>query len=95
LREESPPSGKKEQGRSARRRFGGAAPAIRRQPAAAYISAHPRILLHLAGKVERSMVSYRPTAKPRSILDLLEYLAIIRLPHAAVPVISKPAAERS
>ena len=36
-----------------------------------------RILLHLAGKVEPSMLSYRPTPKQRSTLELLQYLAIM------------------
>jgi len=36
-----------------------------------------RILLHLAGKVDRSQVDYRPTPTQRSILDLLQYLAIM------------------
>lgn len=36
-----------------------------------------RILLHLAGKVEKSMVDYRPAPKQRSTLELLQYLAIM------------------
>ena len=36
-----------------------------------------RILLHLAGKIERSMLSYRPTPKQRSTLELLQYMAIM------------------
>jgi hypothetical protein len=36
-----------------------------------------RILLHLASKVERSMVDYRPTPKQRSTLELLQYMAIM------------------
>jgi hypothetical protein len=39
-----------------------------------------RILLHLAGKVDRSQVDYRPTPTQRSILDLLQYLAIMGPP---------------
>ena len=35
------------------------------------------ILLHLAGKVERAMVDYRPTPKQRSALELLQYLTIM------------------
>jgi hypothetical protein len=43
-----------------------------------------RILLHLAGKLDRSSIDYRPTAKQRSSLELLRYLSymgptIIRL----------------
>jgi len=36
-----------------------------------------RILLHLAGKVEGSMLSYRPAPKQRSTLELLQYMAIM------------------
>ena len=36
-----------------------------------------RILLHLAGKVESSMLSYRPTPKQRSTLELVQYMAIM------------------
>jgi hypothetical protein len=33
-----------------------------------------RILLHLAGKVDRSKLDYRPAAKQRTTLELLRYL---------------------
>jgi len=36
-----------------------------------------RILLHLAGKVDASMLDYRPTPKQRSTLELLRYMAIM------------------
>lgn len=36
-----------------------------------------RILLHLASKVDRSMLDYRPTPKQRSTLELLQYLTIM------------------
>jgi hypothetical protein len=36
-----------------------------------------RILTHLAGKVDASMLDYRPTPKQRSTLELLRYLAIM------------------
>jgi hypothetical protein len=36
-----------------------------------------RILLHLASKVEPTMVDYRPTPKQRSTLELLQYLSIM------------------
>ena len=36
-----------------------------------------RILLHLAGKVDRSKLDYRPSAKQRSILELLQYMVIM------------------
>jgi hypothetical protein len=35
------------------------------------------ILLHLAGKVDRARLDYRPTPKQRSILELLQYLSIM------------------
>lgn len=36
-----------------------------------------RILLHLAGKVDRTKLDYRPTPKQRSTLELLQYLTIM------------------
>jgi hypothetical protein len=36
-----------------------------------------RILLHLASKVDRSQLDYRPTAKQRSTIELLRYLAVM------------------
>lgn len=36
-----------------------------------------RILLHLASKLDRSMVDYRPTPKQRSTLELLQYLSLM------------------
>jgi hypothetical protein len=36
-----------------------------------------RILLHLAGKIEPSMVDYRPTSNQRSTIELLKYLAVM------------------
>ena len=36
-----------------------------------------RILLHLAGKVDRARLDYRPTPRQRSTLELLQYLAIM------------------
>src|SRR5215510_16074891 len=36
-----------------------------------------RILGHLAGKVEPSMVDYRPTPKQRSSLELMRYMSIM------------------
>src|SRR5215467_3220168 len=36
-----------------------------------------RILLHLAGKVDRSQLDYRPTPKQRSTLELLRYLSMM------------------
>ena len=36
-----------------------------------------RILLHLASKVDRTKADYRPTAKQRSTLELLQYMSIM------------------
>jgi hypothetical protein len=36
-----------------------------------------RILLHLASKIDRSQLDYRPTAKQRSTLELLRYLTVM------------------
>jgi len=36
-----------------------------------------RILVHLAGKLEPSMLDYRPSPKQRSALDLLRYLSMM------------------
>jgi hypothetical protein len=36
-----------------------------------------RILLHLAGKIDRSKLDYRPTPKQRSTIELLQYLTLM------------------
>lgn len=36
-----------------------------------------RILLHLASKIDRAQLDYRPTPKQRSTLELLRYLAVM------------------
>jgi hypothetical protein len=36
-----------------------------------------RILLHLASKVDRTMLDYRPTPKQRSTIELLQYLSMM------------------
>src|SRR5215475_6931292 len=35
------------------------------------------ILLHLAGKIDRSKLDYRPTPKQRSTIELLQYLVVM------------------
>ncbi len=35
------------------------------------------ILLHLAGKIDRAQLDYRPTARQRSTLELLRYLSVM------------------
>jgi hypothetical protein len=36
-----------------------------------------RILLHLAGKIDRAKLDYRPTPKQRSTIELLKYLSMM------------------
>ena len=36
-----------------------------------------RILLHLASKIDRSQLDYRPTPKQRSTIELLRYLSVM------------------
>jgi DinB superfamily len=36
-----------------------------------------RILLHLAGKIDRSQLDYRPTPTQRSTIELLQYLTVM------------------
>src|SRR3981081_675325 len=36
-----------------------------------------RILLHLAGKIDRAKLDYRPTPKQRSTIELLKYLSVM------------------
>ena len=36
-----------------------------------------QILLHLAGKIDRKMLDYRPSPKQRSIIELLRYMSIM------------------
>ena len=36
-----------------------------------------RILLHLASKIDRAMLDYRPTPKQRSTIELLRYLSVM------------------
>ena len=36
-----------------------------------------RILVHLCGKVQPGMLDYRPTAKQRSMIELLQYLTVM------------------
>jgi hypothetical protein len=43
-----------------------------------------RLLVHLAGKVDRSKLDYRPTPRQRSTLELLQYMAIMGPTQVAV-----------
>ena len=37
-----------------------------------------RLVLHLASKIEPRMLDYRPSAKQRSLLELMHYLVVGR-----------------
>ena len=52
-----------------------------------------RILVHLAGKVDKSKLSYRPTPNQRSTLELLQYMAIMG--HTQVAIIKAGAFDRA
>jgi hypothetical protein len=43
----------------------------------ALLKSEVRILLHLAGKIDRTKLDYRPTPKQRSTLELLKYLSVM------------------
>ena len=43
----------------------------------ASLQSEVRILLHLAGKIDRTMLDYRPTPKQRSTIELLKYLSMM------------------
>jgi hypothetical protein len=49
-----------------------------------WLKTEVRILVHLAGKVDRAKLDYRPTPKQRSTLELLQYLAIMGPTNIAV-----------
>ena len=38
-----------------------------------------RILLHLASKIDRNKLDYRPTPKQRSTIELLQYLVVMNV----------------
>ena len=42
-----------------------------------WLKTEVRILVHLAGKVDRTKLDYRPTSTQRSTVELLQYLAIM------------------
>jgi hypothetical protein len=48
--------------------------ALTKDEVIAQLQKEVRILLHLAGKMDRSQLDYRPTPKQRSTLELLRYL---------------------
>ena len=48
--------------------------ALTKEEVIAQLQKEVRILLHLAAKIDRSQLDYRPTPKQRSTLELLRYL---------------------
>ena len=50
----------------------------------ASLQSEVRILVHLAGKVDKAKLDYRPTPKQRSTLELLQYMAIMGPTQVAV-----------
>ena len=48
--------------------------ALTKEEVIAQLQKEVRILLHLASKIERSQLDYRPTPKQRSTIELLRYL---------------------
>src|SRR2546427_2430858 len=50
---------------------------LTREELIASLQSEVRILVHLAGKVDKSQLDYRPTPKQRTTLELLQYMAIM------------------
>ena len=50
---------------------------LTKQELASALKKEVGILLHLAGKLDREHIDYRPTAKQRSSLELLRYLSVM------------------
>ena len=48
--------------------------ALTKDEVIAQLQKEVRILLHLASKIERGQLDYRPTSKQRSAIELLRYL---------------------
>jgi hypothetical protein len=51
--------------------------ALTREEVIAQLQKEVRILLHLASKLDRAALDYRPTPKQRSSIELLRYLAVM------------------
>ena len=51
--------------------------ALTKDEVIAQLQKEVRILLHLAGKIDRSTLDYRPTPKQRSTIELLRYLLVM------------------
>ncbi len=50
---------------------------LRKEELIASLQNEVRILLHLAGKVDKSKLDYRPTSTQRTTLELLQYMAMM------------------
>lgn len=50
---------------------------LSKQELTALLQNEVRILLHLAGKIDRKTLDYRPTPKQRSTMELLQYLVVM------------------
>lgn len=50
---------------------------ITRQELLTALQTEVRIVVHLAGKIDRSTLDYRPTPKQRSTLELLRYISMM------------------
>ena len=50
---------------------------LRKSELIALLQSETRILLHLAGKIDRSRLDYRPTPKQRRTIELLRYLSVM------------------
>src|SRR6185295_13930680 len=50
---------------------------LTKQELTAALQNEVRILLHLASKIDRNKLDYRPTAKQRSTMELLQYLVVM------------------
>ena len=48
--------------------------ALTKEEVIAQLQKEVRILLHLASKIDRAQLDYRPTPKQRSTIELLKYL---------------------
>ena len=50
---------------------------LTRKELIASLQSEVRILLHLAGKIDRTQLNYRPTPKQRSTIEMLQYLSVM------------------
>ena len=57
--------------------YHGAIMVLTKQELISSLQSEVRILLHLIGKIDKAKLDYRPTSKQRTILELLQYMAIM------------------